>query len=121
MGKLITVILLLVTVLVALGFSIGFLYNELPREPVELISDIEDSEPIQIINYGATPVFAENLRFNHNNISFFIEKSCSNVRSTSMKEAFKIFHDKMEIISFYEIENDSADILVGCSNEIVVR
>jgi len=119
MGKLLTVMLVLLIVLSALIFLIVWLYDELPQDPVELTSDIKDSEPIQIINYGATPVFSERLRFNHNNISFFIKDSCSNIRATSMRKAFQIFHEKMAIISFYEVGDNSADISVGCSDDFI--
>jgi len=119
MGKLIVVILVLVAVLAALVFSIGLLYDELPREPVELTSDIEDFEPAQVIDYGATPVFSERLRFNHNNISFNIEETCSETRTASMREAFQIFEEEMGIISFYEVSINGADISVGCSNEFI--
>jgi hypothetical protein len=34
-------------------------------------------------------------------------------------EAFKIFHNETKIITFHEISNDSADILVGCSKDFV--
>jgi len=119
MGKLIAVVLILFAVLMALILSVVWLYNELPGAPVELTSDIGDFEPAQFIDYGATPVFSERLRFNHNNISFNIEETCSNIRVASMKEAFQIFEDKMKIISFYEIGSNSADISVGCSDEFI--
>jgi len=119
MGKLLVRVLMLFIVLSVLAFSIGWIYNELPKEPVRLISNIEDSEHIQIINYGATPVFSESLRFNHDDISFNIEESCSNKRATSMREAFQIFEDKMGIITFNEIGDNSADISVGCSDDFI--
>jgi hypothetical protein len=119
MGKMFVVIFLWVIVLAALAFSIGWLYNVLPREPVELIFNMEDSEPAQIIDYGTTPVFSERLRFNHDRISFFIEPSCSDGRSASMREAFQIFHNRIEIISFYAVNGDSADISIGCSDDFI--
>ncbi len=79
----------------------------------------EAPKPLEIINYGTTPVFSQNLRFNHNNISYFIEPSCSNIRASAMREAFQIFQEKMEIISFYETANKEADILIGCSDDFI--
>ena len=110
---------MLFIVLSTLAFSIAWLYSELPKEPVELTSNIKDSELAQVIDYGATPVFSERLRFNHNNISFNIEESCSDIRATSMREAFQIFHEKMGIISFYEVGINGADISVGCSDKFI--
>ena len=74
---------------------------------------------MQVIDYGATPVFSERLRFNHDNISFNIEESCSDIRVASMREAFQIFHEKMGIISFYEVGVNGADISVGCSDKFI--
>ena len=119
MGKIVAVMLVLMVVLATLGFTIVILYNELPREPVEMVSNTSDAEPIQIIDYGATPVFSERMRFSSTRLSFFIEPPCSDVRATSMREAFEIFHDKMDIISFYEIWEDSADIVVSCSDKYI--
>jgi len=62
----------------------------------------------------------ENLRFNHNNISYFIEEDCSEVRRYSMIEAFVIFKNETGLISFYEIKNKSnADVSVGCSDDYI--
>tara|TARA_Y100000310_G_C20690305_1_gene821774 strand:+ start:3532 stop:4470 length:939 start_codon:yes stop_codon:yes gene_type:complete len=101
-------------------FAVGFFYGRMPGEPVDLIEVLGDGEGIDVsIAYGETPVFAENMRFNHNLISFYIEPDCSEDRNQKMKEAFAIFHEEMNIISFYETQKGNADILVGCSREYV--
>jgi len=124
-GKLIAVII----VFVALFFSLSYLYQNLPQDPIKMTANTTEFEPTQIIDYGATPVFAENLRFNHNNISYSIEPSCSEVRITAMREAFGIFEEKMKVISFREVahagvpseegKDGEADIMVGCSDEFI--
>lgn len=101
-----------------LSFAAFSIYDNLPKSPVYLSEDEIVPDEVAIIRYGATPVFAENLRFNHNNISFLIESSCSDKRRNSMLDAFREFEDKMGIISFYEVFVD-ADIEVGCSDDYI--
>lgn len=98
--------------------SAGFLYQSVPIESVGMNLRADDPEAVSIVNYGTTPVFAKNLRFNHNDISYYIDSSCSDVRRDSMEEAFEIFEEEMSIISFYKGDPDS-DILVGCSNDYI--
>ena len=98
-----------------LAFYSVTLYQYLPQDPISLNADEIIPDPIAVINYGLTPVFAENLRFNHNNISYFIDGECSLVRQESMEEAFEIFEDEMKIISFYK-SNFDPDIKVECSD-----
>ena len=108
-----------ILILALLIFSYTLIYQNLPQAPIEMKPHEIISEPITTINHGLAQVFEENLRFNHNNISYFIEPSCSNIQTASMKKAFQIFHEKMRIISFYEIDYKNADILVGCSEDFI--
>ena len=99
-------------------FSFAFMFDNLPREPVEL--EVNYLEPVtsELVEYGATPVFVENLRFTNNVVSYNIEESCDEARRSSMVSAFNIFSDEVKIVSFYE-GNGASDIKVGCSNEFV--
>ena len=106
--------------LILLAFSLMFMYQNIPQDPIEMKMDRIFPEQITIIPYGTTPVFVENLRFNHNNISYFIEKECAGVREDAMLEAFNIFENKMDLISFYAVKNKTeADINVGCSDNYI--
>jgi hypothetical protein len=111
--KMVSVILIFIMAI----FSFVFMFENLPKEPVELINYIEP-ENVTIVNYGAVPVFSENLRFNHNLISYSIQDDCDSDRRSDMIAAFNIFVDTVDIISFYEVENE-ADILVGCSDDFI--
>jgi CARDB/Matrixin len=99
-------------------FSVAFVLDNLPRKPVELKTNYLEPEREAMVEYGAVPVFAENLRFNHNLISYSISEDCDFERRSDMVEAFNIFADKMKIVSFYEVVDD-ADILVGCSDDFI--
>lgn len=114
-GKIISVMV----VLAMLIFSFGILYDNLPRDPVELTPEISIPVSIKIFDYGSTPVFSENLRFNHDDITYSLESSCSFVRASAMREAFRIFAGKMDVLSFMEIANGDADILVSCSDDFI--
>ena len=108
-----------ILVFAMLTFSYVIIYQNFPMGAVEMEEIEEISEPVEIIDYGTPPVSSEKLRFNHNNISYFIESSCSNIRASAMRKAFKIFQNQMGIISFYEFINKEADILVGCSEDFI--
>lgn len=105
-------------VLVMLVFSVAFFYQNMPGEPVELKTAEITTKPVELIDYGNVPVFADNLRFNHNSISYSIDATCGDVRRDAMVEAFSLFAEKMGIISFYETSVD-ADIGVGCSDDYI--
>ena len=99
--------------------SSGFIYKNMPVEPLDFIIEKFDTIPKELIDYGEVPVFMENLRFNHNNISFFIEESCDEDRKSAMISAFEIFKNDIGTISFYESFDNSSDIKVSCSNESI--
>jgi hypothetical protein len=106
--------------IVLLGLSLFYLYQVLPQPPVGLEMQDKNYEPTEIMNYGATPVFSENLRFNHNNISYFVDmNSCSAKEASAMIEAFEIFQEKMVIISFLQVLSEDADIKVSCPQKRV--
>ncbi len=74
-------------------------------------------EPIEVNASSNLVQFVPNMRFSKNNISFFIEEDCSKEKSSRVREAFKILEEETKVIFFYEIKNDSADILVFCSQK----
>jgi hypothetical protein len=105
----------LVIALMLLIFSLGYLYRVMPGEPVVLETIPVKGGTDTVFDYGATPVFSENLRFDHNLISYFIEPDCPAERQRRMVGAFTIFQEEMKVVSFYERPKDVADILIGCS------
>lgn len=114
-------ILLLVLVLMMLGFSLYFLYQNLPgpEEKLLQITNVGEETENPIVEYGTIKQFYSNMRFNHNKLSYFIENSCEEQRKERMEEAFVIFSNKTSLISFYPQEESKADILVGCSEDFI--
>lgn len=113
--KFVTVVFVLLMLLI--GFSF-FYQNVITITPVELKINYIEPERVKMVDYGKVPVFAENLRFNHNLISYFIEEDCDEIRREKMLAAFNIFSEEVKVIAFYEGDEDS-DIKVGCSNEFI--
>jgi hypothetical protein len=104
---------------VLLVSSFFFLYLNLPGVPVEFNLENSFTKETSLQDYSFVPVFSENLRFNHNLISFSISSDCNDKRTEAMKDALEIFHEKMGVISFYEIASSDADIYIECSDEKV--
>ena len=104
-----------------LSLSILILYDNMPHDPVDLVvNSVDRGEHTSYIDYGTTPVFSKNLRFDHTNITYYIEYNCPNKRRRKMIKAFEIFEEKMDIIKFIQIDEPSnADILVGCSDDYI--
>jgi hypothetical protein len=114
--KLVTLMVMVLLVLV----SVSLVYENMPIDPIILKTNYLEPENLSLIEYGAVPVFAENLRFNHNDISYFISDDCDQDRRDSMVEAFVLLSDKVSVLSFYEAMNkDVTDINVECSYEYV--
>lgn len=95
------------------------IYENFPREPIDLAKDVYINESPILLNYGNTPVFSKNLRFNHNEISYFIETSCQEEKVKRMIRAFDIFEETFEIISFFPSQKEFSDIKVICSEELI--
>jgi len=114
-GRVVTLFLLMMLMILALGY----LYIQFaPQDPVSLRLNQKGAQSHLII-YGETPLFMESLRFQKAEITYSIESTCDLTRKDSMEEAFQIFQNKMEVISFEERFSDDADILVGCSDDFI--
>lgn len=107
-----------ILMLAILTLSLFAVYQNAPRSPIKLTATQLIPNETAIIEYGAVPVFAKNLRFNHKVISYAIDNSCSQTRKNAMLEAFLLFSNEMKIISFYET-GGNADIDIGCSDDYI--
>ena len=112
-------ILVGILILALIALSSILVYQLYPSSPLELYLEELPADDLPEVYYGDTPVFIENLRFNHNNISYFIEPSCPDNRKSRMKEALEIFQNEVEIITFNEIMSEEADISIGCSDNYI--
>ena len=58
-----------------------------------------------------------NLRFNHNNISFFVDNNCDDIKKMQVLMAFMIISNQTSILNFYPTGEVGADISVLCSKQ----
>lgn len=102
--------------LVILSIFGAMIYQNLPgeEEPFNIVTD----DPILKTNitYGETPMFMDNIRFDHRLISYSLSPFCDNRRKEKMGEAFSILEGSTKYISFKEVQTE-ADIFVSCSEE----
>jgi len=120
--KLSTILSLLILLLV-ISLASLYLYQNLPGEEIEMkiknIGLINNPGKIQeqyLTNIsGEVMQFFPNMRFNHNNLTFFINSECSEEKKERMNNAFSIVESETEIITFTPDSEENADILIGCS------
>jgi len=112
--KVVTIILMILLI----SFSFYYLYDNIPLNPTKLSVEGVIDDPEDFINYGETPMFAENIRFSKNEVSYYIDDSCPISRTLKMGEAFNIIEGSVNGLSFSEvIDRNSAEVYVGCSDE----
>lgn len=121
----------LISMITALMLISYLIYLEVPREEQELTvqnQSFEEQQNEKIKSNQSfeeilvTPQFYENMRFNHNNLSYYIDLECSDEKNKRMKKGFNEISSRTKIISFYEIKNETqADISVFCSDEKIEK
>ena len=105
----------LAAIVFVLSFYTFYLYSEyFNQEERTFLPSIKNKE-IEINASSSLIQFVPNMRFKSNNISYYFDKECSEEKKEKMKEAFEIVEKETEIISFYEGENLSSEILILCS------
>jgi len=120
--KLSTILFFLIMLLI-ISLASLYLYQNLPGEEIEMkinnLNIMNNPDKIQenvLINVsGEIKQFFPDMRFNHNNLTFFINSECSQEKIDRMNQAFSIISAETGIISFIESPEENADILVGCS------
>lgn len=104
--------------------SVGtfFLYQNMPGEEISMkvknFGSLNFQNNLQLPPVNASnevTQFFPNLRFNHNNLTYFINSECSQEKVSRMNQAFLIITQETGIIYFSQDSEENADILVGCS------
>ena len=113
----ILLLVMLVLVLLIMVFLIYQLYLNIPRSPENLNVNIKNQNPStnQIPNSSVTQ-FYENMKFNHNLITYNIDPSCDTKTRGRMEEAFDIIEEQVSSLTFREV-NSNEDIKITCSRE----
>ncbi|MBM3247440.1 hypothetical protein FJZ17_02790 [Candidatus Pacearchaeota archaeon] len=63
--------------------------------------------------------FYPNMRYNHNELSFYIDPGCQEGKRIRMLQAFLIINSETGILSFYPSSSLEADIIVDCTNSLL--
>ncbi len=118
-GKIITAIFLvcLIAAIALIGIFVYGLIN--PESQVLRLKNYNSlAETQAAVNAsGELKQFVTNLRFNHNDISYYMSPDCSATKKTRFENALFLISDKTKIINFYLTNEKDADILVGCSKD----
>lgn len=62
--------------------------------------------------------FYPGLRFNHKDISFYIDPGCGDGKKIRMLQAFLLISEETGVLDFYPFPSDTADILIDCSGAL---
>ncbi|MEM4182023.1 MAG: matrixin family metalloprotease [Candidatus Pacearchaeota archaeon] len=104
-----------------LGYFSFYLYkNYLPIEEKSFFI-ISEKKEIEVNASSYLKQFVQNMRFSKNNLSYYFYEDCLEDNMNRMKNSFDIIQNETEIISFYEIKDNSADILVFCSDKLIEK
>jgi len=92
------------------------IYRDLPGSPQSLNIVIRDPYTVDIPNLNNIKQFYPNMKFNHNDISYNIEDSCDDDKTSNIIGAFERIKDKVGVLTFYEVPIDG-DIEIICSDD----
>lgn len=105
-------IILLLLILIAVGY---YLYLNLPRAPEKLEVNIEKIEyPVPVVSEAKQ--FYQNMKFNHNKISYNINENCEEKKKEKILSAFSELGENVNILIFY-YSLDEPDIEINCAQK----
>jgi hypothetical protein len=104
-------LLFLIIALFLIFYLIYVLYSNIPGNPKNLNIILENNSEI----LGNSKLqFYPNMKFNHNNISYFINNDCDSLKTQKVIDAFSLISQQVELINFYPIFQNP-DIEIICS------
>lgn len=122
MGKILTIILLIVSLAILivtayLFLSINFDLLYLNRKPVQLNTSIISIPQLKNSVSGHINQFYPNMKFNHNNISYKVDINCNEEKKSRILNAFKLLSNEILLINFSEAYDDYPDIEISCTED----
>ncbi len=106
--------------LILISITSYFLYENVPGTPQNLKIEYQQELPRTVNASSEVKQFVQNMRFNHNDLSYSFNTSCSEEQKQRIEQAFLIIHQKTAIISFYQT-NQNPDIDIVCSEDIIEK
>jgi hypothetical protein len=113
-------VVIYVIVILILGVIGYWIYSNFLATQIENIGFGTYNPNIQgsLINVSSdVEQFYSNMRFNHNNIKYYMQETCGQEKIIKMKRAFDILHDQTQVLSFEQTTEAEAEILIGCSSD----
>ena len=108
----ILIILLTITLLILITTTIYIFYSNTPGKPQELNIHIPTTEQPLL----PTNQFYQNMKFNHNDITYKIDSKCSQEKTQRVLQAFNEITLKIPQIIFISTSG-TPDIRVSCSQQ----
>jgi len=116
LGIILNIILVLIMVNIAV-FAGYYWYNMKNGNQQAVIFNYNPLRNIEVNASARVAQFYDGMRFNHNNISYYINEYCSQEKIDGLRKAMNIVEEETAIIKFSETSEEEADILVGCYKE----
>jgi len=114
-GIKVLLILIFITLIFILFYTLYLLFTNIPGKPVAL--NISINEELFENFSGEIKQFYHNMKYNHNNVTFGFHNSCDDKKKGRMKRAFSEVENKVNsIVTFIEVNNNS-DIDIECEEK----
>jgi hypothetical protein len=110
---------LLIALIIILALFISYLiYQNLPGD-LKTFSSSQNLEIQSKLKNLTSSVnqFVPNMRFNHNDISYYLKQGCDENKIEKVHLAFKELEERTKIITFHKQNDEEADIIIFCSDE----
>ncbi|MBR9706787.1 matrixin family metalloprotease [Candidatus Pacearchaeota archaeon] len=113
--KIVVVFVLLVLVVGTFTYLGYNLYMNTPGDPLRLQPEIIEPPIIENQTTGSIRQFFQGMKFNHNNLSYKIDRACSSDKMERVINAFSELEKQVKIIQFYPTTRRDPDIEISCS------
>ena len=112
-------LLALFLLLILLVYAGYFVYENIPGKGILLNPRFSGGE-LQVLNLsGEVSQFYPNMRFNKNQLYYYINPECNQEKANRMISAFNTISEKTAVLVFSQMANpNDADIKVSCSDEL---
>jgi hypothetical protein len=108
-------LLIYACLIMMIAFLFYYIYFNLPGKPESLNVDLKKEPPAEHqAPEGEVKQFFPNMKFNHNDISYWIDSNCNENKVNRVKQAFTILSEKVPALRFIEVAS-KPDIEVSCS------
>ncbi len=109
-------IIFLLIISILLLISMDFLSYLFPPKTMELNVSIVKIPQYNNSSSGAVQ-FYPNMKFNHNNLSYWIDENCTSDKRKRMIKSFELISNDVSFLTFFEKNENNPDIDIVCSRD----